>query len=228
MERIRVMNTYVGNQLGHRVKEWLESDRINIGIISEIDDLWKWLDDIGRVVKDDSERQHDCAILVRGKKRIERMKVTVKRVTPFIKREGDKPMLWRDRWIVRVEIGRKVYYSVHANAAIAGPEGRFFDNKGAEAWIDAMKWLHDRIVEDKGNNKLVRIGGDFNQQANEDVRWNPAWLFDRLGLRYFDDGRVMYLAWDPRDTKVVKREVTAKVPGADAHESLTLFLEDVA
>lgn len=224
MERICVANTYTNNTMGDVVGNWFVQNQVNIALISELGRSADELSLMGRLFYAGASKPPDSAILVRGWWRSRRAKVSHHQVTEFVKRQ-DKPMLWRDRWVVRCQIGKQVYYAVHANAAVGTSDGKWLANEGAEEWKGAMKWLCESAEADIKNGLHVRIGGDFNMTPNATVRYNPTNVFEYLGMHWFGDGRVMYLAWDPHNTKVVRRRVTARVPGADAHQSLTLHLK---
>lgn len=218
-ERILVFNGYgSSNPKGPEVARWIKELRIRVALISELGRLDEDLRAIGHLY-DVDERPKDCAVLVRG------ARATAARafkVTPFVKRK-QKPLLWRDRHVMRVRRWRKVYYAVHGNAAIQGPKGNWLSNEGAEEWREAMIWLHARIASDIDAGLKVRVGGDFNFR-DADVAWSPNQMFDALGLDYISDGRVMWLAWDPRHSRVLIKRVLGIAPGADAHKALLVSL----
>lgn len=225
--RRRVANIYSGNQTPWAVSKWLVNDGIQIALLSEIDrQHLEPLRSVGRLAtRLGATRPEDTGILIRGRRRRRRAEVKVRKVSPFIPRPGsDKPMLWRDRDIVRVidHKAKTVDYSVHNNAAIGNLEtGKWWDNKGAFASKDAMKWLHDDAAKWIELGYDVFIGGDFNLTGNKDVPWNPAWVFKDLDMNWVSDGRVMFFAWTENPKYTVEANVTERAPGADAHRSIT-------
>lgn len=226
-ERIRVMNVYTNNRHPWRVVKWIQNDKIRISLISELDSQFlEPMRSAGRLLtRLGATRAEDTAILVRGSRRLRRrMDYMIKQVSPFIPRPGsEKPMLWRNRDIVRaIDHKRKrVYYSVHLNAAIGNDEGRWLNNAGAVAAIRAMEWLMKDAERWLKEDFIVNIGGDFNIRSNRHCPWNPAWVAAELGLNWQTDGRVMYFMWSNHPKYKVEVNVTYRVPGADAHRTLT-------
>lgn len=211
----------VNSERGRAVIEWLRSLKVTVFIICELGSLVGELNRAGKIYfsPKDSQRDPDVAIWV-GPKRMRRFgKGTCYQVTKFIKRSGDAPKLWRDRHIVRFQYGKRVWYSVHANAAIAGPQGFYSDNPGAKAWREAMKQLRTMIKVDQMKGLRVRVGGDFNVRPNNEEHLNPVQMFNDLGMQFLNVD-VMYLAWDPKtDTKVSSR-IGNTIPGGDAHGTI--------
>lgn len=210
----------INSERGHAVIKWLRQLRVTVFIICELGGLKDDLNGAGRVFVSPKDTPPDCAIWVRSGKMARLGRATYHQVTKFIKRPGaDSPRLWRDRHIVRFRFFNRVWYSVHANAAIAGPEGRYSGNKGADAWRLAMVQLRLMIRTDQKKGRRVRVGGDFNCRPNRTVKLNPAEMFEDLGMKYLNVD-VMYLAWDPRTDKKVSSRIGNTVPGGDAHGTI--------
>jgi hypothetical protein len=144
-------------------------------------------------------------------------------LTRKIKRE-ERPLLWRDRWYVRVRRWNRVYYSIHGNAVIQNEDGTWRQNPGARAWKSAMAGLQEDILRDLEAGRRVRVGGDFNFRESDAVL-SPNRFFKTLGMSYFHDGRVMWFAWTPSKDVLVKKQVRGVAPGADAHGSLYVELK---
>lgn len=229
-EKIVVANVHGGsNRQGSGLAAWLKGLGFTIALISELGNLIDDLDRVGKVFYNRKEgRPHDVGIVV-AHSMVARAGKALSwiggRLTRFIRRPGSaSPRLWRDRWFVRVRIFGRVFYAIHANAAIAGPEGNWINSKGAHEWRMALVKLHRMIQADMEKGLRVRVGGDFNFPES-DARLSPNNFFDSLNLNWFSDDRVMYFAWDPcRDELVSKKELPT-APGADAHGVLLVELK---
>jgi len=217
-ERVVVGNTYVGNKEPRAVVNWLRNLRATVFLICELGGLYDDLDAAGQCFSAPNDRPRDVGIWI--SRRVRNLTAIYIKLTSFIPRpESNSPNLWRDRWLVRLQRGKRVWYVVHANAAIAGPEGRYVDNEGAKAWKDALDRFRSMVRNDQQRGCRVKIGGDFNCRPNAAVHLNPVDLFNQLGMEFINVD-VMYLAWDPKCDELLTQRIMGKVPGADAHGSL--------
>lgn len=227
VEKVVVLNGYGGsNQQGPRLAAMLRGLSFTVALISELGQLVDDLQKVGRVYYNRAETPHDVGIVVANPVvgRVGKViRFLGKRLTRFVHRGGDKPMLWRDRWVVRVRILNRVYYAVHGNAVIAGPGGGWLQNEGASVWRSALRELDDMIRADIRNGLRIRIGGDFNFPES-DVPLSPNEFFEDLGLDWRSDGRVMFIAWDPHTDRLLDFKVLPTAPGADAHKVLAATL----
>src|SRR5687768_16464332 len=101
-ERILTFNGCGGsNPRGPPLAQWVKDFNVDIALVSELGDLKDDLRAIGRVLYADGDTPTDVGIVVINGKVDE---FEAKKLTDFVKRPGDKPMLWRDRWYTRVRI----------------------------------------------------------------------------------------------------------------------------
>jgi len=229
-EKVIVANFYGGgNKQGDRLRRWLSFIGFHVVLISELGHLIDELEKIGKVYYNRKEsRPYDVGILVsssvmnRSARAISWMGG---KLTPFVRRKGPAKRLWRDRWFVRVRIWGRVYYSIHANAAITGPKGNWVHNKGAAVWKEALRELQGMIREDIKKGLRVRVGGDFNM-IESDAENAPNDFFEELGMRHVHD-RVMWFGWNPDTDRLVEHRVLGIAPGADAHNVLVVKLRRI-
>lgn len=219
-DKVVVCNTYAANRRPNAVVEWLRNLRVLVAIISEVGRSESPLRRAGLLYVSPKDKPPDVAIWVRRRRWKRRGLAIYRRVSPFIDRpQSDKKMLWRDRHIVRFRFFKRVWYAVHANAAIGNDEGEYFNNKGARAWKQAMSTLEGMILHDLRKGYRPRVGGDFNIRPNSGELLNPAHMFKSLGMEFINVD-VMYLAWHPGRDRCVRSGIGPRVPGADAHRSL--------
>lgn len=229
-EEIIVANLYVGNQEEVRLRRWLSWLGFHIVIISELgsERMINELSKAGKVFYNRKEtKPHDVAVLVSStvmSRSAGAISWIGRQLTRFIRRpHAPAKRLWRDRWFVRVRIWGRVYYSIHANAAIVGPEGNWLDNRGADAWREALVKLQDMIRDDIKAGLRVRVAGDFNISGESDAENSPADFFEELGMKHVND-RVMWFGWNPKTDELVKFKILPTAPGADAHAVLHVTL----
>lgn len=221
-DRVMVVNTYVGNQEGPRVRRWFRRLRVDVAIISELGNLDEHLDVGGKTFFSRGDTPHDSAIWVVGSRLDSILAIAGWQLTPFIPRPKSRAKrLWRDRWVVRVRVGRKVYWSIHANAAISDGKGGFNDSHGARAWKKALREVIEGVQRDIDKGLRVRLGGDFNMGEGTH-QLSPNKIFEALGMDYMSDGRVMWLGWTD---VAVRKQVLGTAPGADAHRVIVVDLK---
>lgn len=231
-ERIIVANVHgSGNQESKRLMTWFRQLGFTILILCEVHLLKDDFSVLGKLYTDPKDNPPDTGVLVSSRVASRTSKVlswTSRKLAPFIRRPGtNSPRLWRDRWVVRVRIFNRVYYSVHAYALIANQSGEWLRNEGARVWREAMRELEQMILEDVNKNLRVRVGGDFNFMDTKEARdeiYSPADLFKRCNLKYISDGRVMYFAHTYLKDKMLEWRELPTVPGADAHGTLWVEL----
>lgn len=220
-ERVLVFNGYGGsNSQGPTVARWVAAANAQVALVSELGKLADDLDNIGKVWRSVKDTPPDVAVVTRFKIP-NKIEVSTKQLTKFIRRD-DKPLLWRDRHVVRVVRRNRAYYSVHANAAISDDEGKWWNNEGAKEWrTQGLPTLIQMIMKDQDNGLSIRVGGDMNF-FESDAPMGPKSIFDDLGLAYINS-RAMWLAWS-REDQVVAKQIMDKAPGADAHNALLVEL----
>lgn len=220
VERVMATNLYGGsNPRGPAVRDWIRDIDPNVVLISELGRMTDDLRPIGRVVHGS---QNDVGILV-CKGKVDEANVV--KLTDHIHR-NDRPLFWRARYYVRVRINDRVYYCTHGNAAIKNDQNGYLDNRGAEVWKEGMKKLRAAVERDIDKGYAVRVGGDFNMgESRPPIQHTPNDMFDDLGLNYMRHN-VDWIAWDPRYDSVENKRVIGKAPGADAHHTLILTLDE--
>jgi hypothetical protein len=229
LDRVVVLNAYGGsNREGPKVATWLRALSFTVAIVSELGWLSDDLSKAGRVYRNPKERPPDVGIVVSSRLSAAAFKALEwvgGMLSKFIRRPGSsKPRLWRDRWFVRVRIFKRVYYSFHGNALVAGKE-HWLNNEGAEVQKEAMRKIKAMLLEDIEAGLRVRGGGDFNIDDDAAFPLSPTNMFQELGLAWRSDGRVMYGFWDPRTDELTEFRTLGRAPGADAHEGLLLVLK---
>ena len=226
LEKIAVANVFGGsNPTPGKLVQWVKNLDCDVVILSEVFNLRQELRAIPNSTLYTGDGGHgptDTGILVFGKKADEH---SVTQLTKNVVWNRQHPKLAHDRWVTRIRTNKKVYYSVHANAAIAGPEGNWGDNAGAREWRnEGIPKLKAMIKKDVQGGYAVRVGGDFNFPWSQSPPGNsPQDLFRDLGLDFMWD-RVMWLAWDPRYSKVERKFELGIAPGSDAHRTLRVNL----
>ena len=206
-DRVLVFNGWgSANESGPELAAWVRRVRARVAIISELGHLDDDLRHVGRVFANRGDRPRDVAVVITGPVARLVARWSGGRLTRFVRRPGaSKPRLWRDRWYVRVRVWRRVNYALHANAAIQHA-GRWNGTGGARVWKAALREVDAMVRRDQARGLSVRIGADMNFPASP-AEWSPNRWFDSLGLEYLSDGRVMWVAWDPRRERAVRRHV---------------------
>jgi hypothetical protein len=132
------------------------------------------------------------------------------------------------RFYTRARRGRRVFYAVHANAAIQDRR-----TGGWRGWISARTWrrhvvkLIAAIKTDQARGLRVIVGGDFNwrKRPGSDVWRSPEWIAERCGLDVVT-AELMWLLhdrhWKATDVKVLRDVPTGT---GDEHPHPALLVE---
>lgn len=213
------------NTAPKHVVPWLRGLGFAVALISEMGRLDHELKSAGEVYASKDDNPRDVAVVVAHRLQTRAAKfinAVYEKLTRFVRRPGsNKPRLWRDRWVVRVRIWGRVYYAVHANALVANKDGEWLRNEGAKVWREALTELAVMVRADAKKGLRIRLGGDLNMFMGEPL----SEFFDMLNLDWFSDDRVMYIAWDRKTTRAVRKTELPVAPGSDAHGVLLVELE---
>jgi hypothetical protein len=200
-----------------RFATWFDDLDCDAAIVSEAFRYRRVLKTLGHFRSGTGHGPSDVAVITR-KRPIRWRQV---QATRFIRREGDKPLLWHDRWITRSVLGpltdRIVLISSHAPAAIQGHDLRPLTGPGAVEWHQHGQPATEKMLaRDMAKNRAVIHGGDLNQRKGGPE--SPDVMYRRLGMVYSSNG-VMWLAYNPRRFELVTHEWLPTPPGSDGHKT---------